>query len=92
MSVTFYPEDPTHLPFDLEIYIGGSENPFFLGPAKLQDIAEQIFRSEGPSGKNTEYLFQLASAMKKLVPHVNDEHLYALEREVQRLCEQNVNL
>lgn len=90
VSVTFHPEDNTHSPFDLEIYIGTEENPFYLGPADIQDIAKQIYQSEGPSGKNTEYLFELASAMKQLVPHAYDDHLFTLEHEVRRLCEQNL--
>lgn len=89
VTVTFHPQEDTRQSFDLEIYIGTEENPYFLGPAAIQDIAKQIYHSEGPSGKNTEYLFQLASAMKELAPHVNDEHLYTLETEVRRLCERH---
>ncbi len=89
VCVTFHPEDNRLESFDLEIYVGNEDNPFYLGPAELEDIAHQIYHSEGPSGKNTEYLFELAEAMRQLVPHVRDDHLYNLEQHVRKLCEAN---
>lgn len=85
--VTFYPHNSSEEPFTLNIYMGNESNPFFLGPANLPDIAKQIYESEGPSGKNTDYLFNLAKAMRDLVPDVHDNHLFELETEVRRLCE-----
>ncbi len=85
VSVQFHPQDSNVEPFDLKIYIGSKDNPFFLGPADLQDMAQQIYSAEGPSGKNTEYLFELVQAMQQLVPNVEDHHLYDLYREVRRL-------
>ncbi len=82
--VKFYPQDDEE-PFTLNIYTGNDDNPFYLGPAPLEEIAKQINDSEGPSGKNSEYLFQLATAMRNLVPHVTDSHLFELERHVQRI-------
>lgn len=90
VPVVFHPQNTDIEPFKLDIYIGTSDNPFFLGPANIEDIASQIFQSEGPSGKNTEYLFELAAAMKQLVPEVQDKHLYDLEREVLRLSQRNI--
>lgn len=86
MQVTFYPRDDSMKPFDLQIYVGNASNPYFLGPAKVEDIAWQIANAEGPSGKNTEYLFELAKAMKELVPEEFDTHLFELEHEVRRIC------
>lgn len=55
-------------------------NPHYLGPSSLDDIAEQIARSHGPSGPNYEYLFKLADALRH-VPH-SDEELFLLEKKV----------
>ena len=85
-QVKFHPRDGSIKPFDLQIYVGDANNPYFLGPAALEVIAKQIATAEGPSGKNTEYLFELAKAMKELVPEDNDKHLFDLEREVRRIC------
>ena len=65
------------------MYIAGpdrSRNINYLGPASLHDIAIQIAASRGPSGPNSEYLFGLADAMRRL--GVEDEELFHLERLV----------
>ena len=81
----FYPQDSNVEPFELKIYIGTEDNPDYLGPAPLDDIAEQIFTSHGPSGPNTEYLFELVNIVRNMMPHVNDAHLFELEQKVKAL-------
>eukprot|EP00058_Branchiostoma_floridae_P024656 XP_002610146.1 hypothetical protein BRAFLDRAFT_264270 [Branchiostoma floridae] len=88
-SVLFHPADTSIQPFTLLLYIGTDTNPNFLGDAPLSEIAEQIAHSVGPSGKNTEYLYQLAEAMRNLVPNKPDTHLYELERLVKEIESQN---
>lgn len=83
--ITFHPADSNMPPFELDIYVGTPSNPFFAGPAPLTDIAHQICSSVGPSGRNDEYLFRLADAMRIIAPHVFDHHLFKLEREVRKL-------
>lgn len=85
IHVTFHPGDSTVLPFELDIYIGTPTNPYFVGPAPTFDIASQICSSVGPSGRNDEYLFRLADAMRMIAPHVFDHHLFELEHEVRKL-------
>ena len=89
--MTFHPRDSSESSFDLDIYIGTPDNPFFLGPAKLEDIAQQIYSSEGPSGRNTEYLFELAASLRKIIPETEDQHVFDLEKLVKELDEKDDN-
>ena len=52
----------------------------------LEACAAQIAAAEGPSGRNDEYLFKLAEAMRWL--GVEDAHLYELEARVRAIGEE----
>ncbi|EGN94181.1 hypothetical protein SERLA73DRAFT_115117 [Serpula lacrymans var. lacrymans S7.3] len=60
-------------------YVGRPDNPSFIGSEPLDALAERIWHSVGPSGRNKDYLYHLAESVRKLAPASHDSHLYALE-------------
>ncbi|XP_013382701.1 putative glutathione-specific gamma-glutamylcyclotransferase 2 [Lingula anatina] len=84
--VVFHPLEPTMEPKELLVFMGEADNPFYIGPEPISETAKIISVSEGPSGKNTEYLFELAKAFRKIMAGIEDSYLFELEKEVQRLC------
>ena len=77
--VTFHPKDINHPAFRVKLYIATPQNEFYLGPAPLSKIAEQILTCSGPSGTNYDYLINLAQAVRNLSPEIEDDHLFELE-------------
>lgn len=67
------------------VYIATEDNPHFLGCAPLPEIAAQVLRSRGPSGANTEYVLELAAALRAI--EAEDGHVFRLERLVRELME-----
>lgn len=65
------------------IYIAGASNPAYLGPAAESAIARQIAGASGPSGRNQDYLLQLAQALRALGK--NDPHVFAIEAQLRQL-------
>lgn len=65
------------------IYIAPEENVAFLGPASEQEIARQIAAAKGASGRNADYLFALAAALRRLGQ--DDPHVFEIERYLQLL-------
>jgi len=66
------------------VYIATHENAAFLGPASEQAIARQIAASRGPSGPNSEYLLELAKALRELGK--DDPHVFEIERHLMKLA------
>ncbi|KAF8508760.1 ChaC-like protein [Gautieria morchelliformis] len=64
-----------------QVYVGRNDNPSFVGSEPLDALAEHIWSSVGPSGRNKarDYLYDLAAAVRKLAPESYDSHLFALE-------------
>ncbi|XP_045600170.1 putative glutathione-specific gamma-glutamylcyclotransferase 2 isoform X2 [Procambarus clarkii] len=82
-SVLFHPLDCSIHPWHLTIYLGADSNPFYTGPTNEDTIAEIIASAVGPSGSNSEYLFQLAEAMRNV--GVSDSHLFGIETKVKHI-------
>jgi len=65
------------------IYVADEDNHAYLGEANIAVIAEQINRTEGPSGTNKDYVFLLAKALRDL--SINDPHVFEIERHLLKL-------
>ncbi|KUI67010.1 Putative glutathione-specific gamma-glutamylcyclotransferase 2 [Cytospora mali] len=81
----FYPASNPQNPIRTLAYIGTPENDQFVGPQDLQALAEHIYRSEGPSGLNRDYLLGLEKALKELSPESGDEHVTDLSNRVRMI-------
>jgi cation transport regulator ChaC len=60
------------------VYIATEDNAAYLGPAPEAEIAHHIATAAGPSGRNIDYLLQLAQALRELA--AEDPHVFAIER------------
>jgi len=75
----FYPTDGSP-PKPTIVYVANEQNPSWNQNHDLEDIAAQIIESVGPSGKNTEYVYNLCDAMRQYFHNVRDDHLFELEK------------
>ncbi len=66
-----------------DLYTAGPDNDSWLGPAPVREMAEQIARSVGPSGRNIDYLTQLDDALERMGRI--DPHVRGLRRAVEAL-------
>ena len=66
-----------------QVYIAAADNAAFLGAASELEIARHIAQATGPSGPNSEYLLQLAVALRELGKA--DPHVFAIERHLVEL-------
>ena len=87
-QVDFYPKTtttdaPAPAVTTAVVYIAQDDNPHYLGPTSVSEMALQIFHSKGPSGSNRDYLLRLAESLRDL--GVTDEHVTELERHVRQL-------
>ena len=64
--------------FEALVYIATEDNFAYLGPAHADAIVAQIASAHGPSGPNSEYLLELAHALREL--RADDAHVFELER------------
>jgi len=81
-KLLFEPESVSAPSPDGIFYVANEGNPAFLGPASVESIAKQISEAEGPSGSNTEYLINLARALRR--HGIDDQHVFEIEAELIR--------
>lgn len=81
-------KDEEHEPAEAIVYFASPQNAAFLGDAPLEEMAEQIATSIGPSGRNSDYLLQLDAALKALL--INDEHVSQLAQRVRLMVAEGV--
>jgi len=67
------------------VYIGLPNQSQFTGVQEPQALAEHIWRSRGPSGENTEYLFMLEQSLDQLSKESGDAHVRDLAGRVRAL-------
>jgi len=72
-------------PFQVIMYFGSDTNEHFVGPASMSSMALQIFECSGKSGRNRDYLFNLAASMREIHTDALDLHLQDLESAVRKL-------
>lgn len=65
---------------EVVVWIGGPENPNWLGRAPMGEMVEQILECSGPSGPNLEYLMELDRALERM--GAKDEAVIALAAAV----------
>lgn len=61
-------------------YLATADNEAYLGAASELEIARHICRCTGPSGSNSDYLLELAVALREL--GLQDEHVFAIEAHI----------
>ncbi|HEY4318410.1 MAG TPA: gamma-glutamylcyclotransferase [Herbaspirillum sp.] len=71
------------------LYVAAADNAAFLGPAPEREIARQIAAAAGPSGRNRDYLTDLANALRRLGE--DDAHVFEIERHLYALAAAGMN-
>ena len=89
VNATFHPKDKNTQSFTIMLYIATVDNPHYF-PSENEEIALTIANSVGPSGKNTEYVFNLAEYIRKHIPEDDDSHLFDIERLVKNVLIDNL--
>lgn len=80
----FHPLDSSQ-PKSTIVYVANEQNPSWNSNHDLENIANQISESVGPSGRNTDYVYNLCDAIRQTFPDVHDDHLFDLEKLLREL-------
>uniref|UniRef100_A0AC35UFU5 Gamma-glutamylcyclotransferase n=1 Tax=Rhabditophanes sp. KR3021 TaxID=114890 RepID=A0AC35UFU5_9BILA len=84
--VDFQPDDKS-ASFKVLVYICiPNNNPYLSIEPCVNKICDQIISAHGCSGSNLEYAIRLVHCVKKMAPHVKDDHLSEIEQELLSRC------
>ncbi len=64
-------------------YLATAGNEAWLGEASEIEIARHICAASGPSGSNSDYLLELAVALREL--NLHDQHVFEIEKHILKL-------
>lgn len=91
-EIDFYPNDNQSEPFKCVCYFANEENVYYSPNNNINEMAQQIFETVGPSGTNKEYLFNFCDSLRHIATCINDDkiliydyHLFELEKLVKNL-------
>lgn len=73
------------VPAEVTVYIADENNEWYAGEAPVQQIASRIAACRGTSGSNPEYVYKLATEMRRIAPGEDDRHLFELETALKNI-------
>lgn len=83
IDLHFHDDDAARASVAGLVYIAPRDNFAFLGPAPVSEMVAQIHTSAGPSGRNVDYLLELAQALRANA--FEDDHVFELEAALRAL-------
>lgn len=95
LTIKFYPfetnQNMENQPIDIILYVAEQNNDSFAGESEIKAIVDQIWNATGKSGRNRDYVYNLANSMRMLYPEIEDNHLYELESKLKEMEQLNGN-
>ncbi|ELU04540.1 hypothetical protein CAPTEDRAFT_168933 [Capitella teleta] len=80
VTVPFHPKNCSNrCSFSVLLFTATEENNLYLGPAPLEEVAQQVIECKGKAGHNVEYVLRLAEFVRAHLTDDNDDHLFGLE-------------
>ena len=67
------------------VFSATPSNSLYMGPAEVDELANQIVACKGESGHNVEYVTRLADFVREFIPEDRDEHLFGLDMLIRTL-------
>lgn len=88
-KLTFFTNDAKAESLNCICYFANEDNPYYKPQKDLNSLAEQIYKSVGPSGTNKEYLYNVCEALRSTARDQSelraDSEIFQLETLVKNL-------